>query len=223
MAGFLFLQKVKAINADLGEMTEVYVAAKEIPSRSLIQPDQVVVTEIPTRFVNESYITDVEDLIDKVLVVPLSEGDMITSNMIKPVSNATSENNRLVTLFQSDRLQFDQTLEALDRVDIIVSRQENNQPLTEVFMKDVPVAAVIQASNEFSGVAVEISAEDAPKLIHMQNYADSLRILKANVGKEDSVNAEQAEAPEQNEQQQAEEQKAQEQNDANQEEKKEEN
>lgn len=217
MAGFLFLQKVKAINADLGEMTEVYVASKEIPSRSLIQPDQVEVTEIPTRFVNESYITEVEDLIDKVLVVPLSAGDMITSNMIKPVSNATSENNRLVTLFQSDRLQFDQTLEALDRVDIIVSRQENNQPLTEVFMKDVPVAAVIQASNEFSGVAVEISAEDAPKLIHMQNYADSLRILKANVGKEDSVNVEQAEAPaeeattaetpEQNEQQPAEEQK----------------
>ena len=35
-------------------------------------------------------------------------------------------------------------------------------------------------------MALEVSMEDAPKLIHIQNYADKVRILKANVGKDDT-------------------------------------
>ncbi|MGE8207117.1 Flp pilus assembly protein CpaB [Heyndrickxia sp. NPDC080065] len=187
VAGVFFLQKVKQLNSSLGGMTKIYVAAADIPSRTLIRPNQVKTIEIPNKYVNKSYVTDVDDLINKVLVVPLSEEDIIAKSMIKPVTNATNENHRLVTIHQSEKVQFDQTVEALDRVDIIVSQKFGNAPKTEVFMKDVPVAAVINSDKKFSGVAVEISADDAPRLIHMQNYADSLRILKANVGKGDQI------------------------------------
>ena len=49
-------------------------------------------------------------------------------------------------------------------------------------MKDVLVADAKGTENTLEFISVEIAAEDAPKLIHMQNYADHIRVLKANVG-----------------------------------------
>ncbi|MFP7447004.1 flagella basal body P-ring formation protein FlgA [Bacillus infantis] len=195
-AGFFVLQKVSALNSELGGMTEVYVAASDIPSRTLIEREQVKTVEIPNRYVNNSHVTNVEDLINKVLVVPVAAEDVITKTMIKPVSNVRDENNRLVMIPQSDKVNFDQQLEALDRVDIIVSHKFNDKPVTETFMKDVPVAAVLKSNKKFKGIVVEIADKDAPQVIHMQNYADSMRILKANVGKEEPAEGEAAEADE---------------------------
>lgn len=194
-AGILFLGKVKSLNSDLGGRTKVYVAATDIPSRTPIEPSQVTTVELPNRFVvKDSHVTDVRDLVNKVFVVPMSKGDLITQNVLKEVSNVQNENNRLVAIFENEKVHFDQEVEAQDRVDIVVSHKFNDQPKTEVFMKDVLVSAV-PPGKEFTGVAVEVSEEDAPKLIHMQNYAESMRILKANVGKEDKNRIEEPAAP----------------------------
>lgn len=180
--GYMVLQKVKDLNSDLGAMTKVYVAKADIPSRTVIQEKQVTVMELPNKFITESHITSFQDLENQVSVVPLTEGDMITQNMIKPASNLQNENNRLVTLHRTDKIQFDQVIEALDRVDIIVSTNNNGKRSTSVFMKDVVVRFSQGTGDKFAGVAVEVTADEAPKLIHMQNYADHIRILKANVG-----------------------------------------
>lgn len=182
-AGLLVLDTVKKLNSDLGGMTKIYVAASDIPSRTELNPKQLRTEEIPYRYVNDSHITDVKDLINKVLVVPITEGDIITKTMVKPVSIATNENNRLVMIPQSERVRFDHPeFEALDRVDIIVSHKFEGNPVTETFMKDVLVSSALLIDGKFSGIVVEVTAEDAPKIIHMQNYADSMRLLKANVG-----------------------------------------
>ncbi|HWO96330.1 MAG TPA: SAF domain-containing protein [Bacillus sp. (in: firmicutes)] len=193
-AGILFLGKVKDLNSDLGGRTKVYVAATDVASRTPIEPSQVTTVELPNRFVTESHITDVQDLVNKVFVVPMAKGDLITRNVLKPISNVQNENNRLVAIFENEKVHFDQEVEAQDRVDIIVSHTFNDQPKTEVFMKDVLVSAV-PPGKKFTGVAVEVSEEDAPKLIHMQNYAESMRILKANVGKEEKNQIEEPAAP----------------------------
>lgn len=198
-AGFLALRKVSDLNSELGGMTKIYVAADNIPSRTLIKPEHVTTIEIPNRFVNEdSHVTKEKDFYNNVLVVPLGKNDIITQQMIKPVSNTANENNRLVAIPFSDRVNFDEQLVSLDRADIIVSHKFDDKPVTETFMKDVPVAYPLKEGKKFKGIVVEVSAEDAPKIIHMENYADSMRILKANVGKEEQADAaaegEQAEA-----------------------------
>ncbi|MDW2879564.1 MULTISPECIES: Flp pilus assembly protein CpaB [Bacillaceae] len=189
-AGYFVLKKVSELNAELGGMTEIYVAARDIPSRTLIERDQVKTVEIPNRYLNNSHVTDVGKLINKVLVVPLAAEDVITKTMIKPVSNVRDENNRLLMIPQSERVNFDQKLEALDRVDIVVSHNFDGKPVTEIFMKDVPVTSALESNKKFNGIVVEVPEEEAPKIIHMQNYAESMRILKANVGKEEQVKAE---------------------------------
>ena len=91
-------------------------------------------------------------------------------------------------MYPSEKVQFDQVVAQMDRVDIIVSTEENGKQKTEVFMRDVLVAhAQGKDEKDFAGVALEVSMEDAPKLIHIQNYADKVRILKANVGLGESV------------------------------------
>jgi len=183
LAGLLFLQKVKALNQNLGETTPVYIAKSNISSRGLILPDQVTTMEMPNKFVQKSFITDPKDLANKVSVVPLAEGEVITKNMLKPVSTVTNENNRLVSVVPSERVNFDQELQSLDRVDIVVSHQFGEVPKSEIFMKDVLVAMSSKGKDgEFRGVALEVPLQDVPRLIHMQNYADRVRILKSNVG-----------------------------------------
>ncbi|WP_421617160.1 flp pilus assembly protein CpaB [Brevibacillus sp. TJ4] len=182
IAGFLFLQKIKDMNEQLGEMVEIYVAGRDIPSRSLILPDQLEPRQIPKKFADDSYVTEMASLQNQVTVVPLSAGDIITKNIIKPATTVRDQNNRLVTVYSSGNIIFDQQLEALDRVDVIVSHKAGGQPVTEVFMKDVPVAMVAKSNDEFRGVALEIPFEQVPAFIHQQHYADVMRILKANVG-----------------------------------------
>ncbi|WP_139187851.1 SAF domain-containing protein [Bacillus tuaregi] len=188
-AGFLVFQKVKDLNAELGGMTKIYVAKGDIPVRALIQENQVMTIEIPNKFVNKAHITNKNELINNVSVVPLAAGEIITKNMVKPFSNLRNENNRLVALYPSEKVQYDQVVTELDRVDIIVSTEVNGQPQTEIFMRDVPVAfSDGDKPEDFTGAALEVSLEAAAQLIHVQNYADKVRILKANVGKEEPVN-----------------------------------
>ena len=189
-AGFLVFQKVKDLNAELGGMTKIYIAKGNIPVRTLIQENQITTMEIPKKFKNKAHITNKEDLINSVSVVPLAEGEIITRNMVKPFSNLRDENNRLVALYPSEKVQYDQVVTELDRVDIIVSTEVNGQPQTEIFMRDVPVAWTEgDKPEDFAGAALEVSIEDAAELIHVQNYADKVRVLKANVGKEEVLDA----------------------------------
>ncbi|MFE8698529.1 Flp pilus assembly protein CpaB [Cytobacillus sp. FJAT-53684] len=183
IAGYMFLQKVKELNTNLGGTTKVYVANVDIPSRTIIKPDMVETVDLPNKFVTASHVKDPKDITNKVSIVPLSEGDMISENLLKPFSEVGDPNNRLIALFSNERVSFDQELNDLDRVDIVVSQQFDGEPKTEIFMTDVHVFRVDKSKNEFRGVALEVSKEEAPKLIHMQNYADSIRVLKANVGK----------------------------------------
>ncbi|WP_156418603.1 Flp pilus assembly protein CpaB [Lentibacillus amyloliquefaciens] len=186
VSGFLVLQKVQALNSDLGTMVTVYSAEEEIPSRKIITPDEVTTEQIPQQYLRDEHITDVEELMNKVSVVPLSGGDIITANILKDASAVTEANNRLVSVLRSEQVAFDEELTALDRTDIIVSHSFGDEPVTEIFMEDVKVARV--ASNDegdFSGVQLEVPYEKVSELIHMQNYADSLRLVKANVAEAD--------------------------------------
>lgn len=194
--GYMVLQKVKDLNSELGAMTKIYVAKEDILSRTVITKNQVTVMELPNKFVTDSHITSFEDLQYRVSVVPLSEGEIITHNMIKPASTLQNENNRMVTLQESEKLRFDQEIADLDRVDIIVSTETDGKRNTSVFMKDVVVRfaqGFDKKGKAIRGIGVEVTSEEAPKLIHMQNYAEHIRVLKANVGQNSVPNVEEEE------------------------------
>lgn len=189
IAGFMFLQKVSAVDSRLGNMTTVYVAKKSISSREPLQPDFFEAKEVPTQFVQESSVTSLDavqlgdytlPISQLVSVVPLSEGELLTDNILKAKSMLTADNKRMVTLSQSDKVLFDGSLENNDRVDLVVSDQKDGGAETEIFMRDVPIVGVAEDKNgNVTGVGLEVSLEEARKLIHKQNFSMSIRVLKA--------------------------------------------
>ncbi|RLL46514.1 flp pilus assembly protein CpaB [Oceanobacillus piezotolerans] len=193
IAGLMFFNTYADLNENLGQTTEIYIADKNIPSRESISSEHVRTMQIPNRFITDAHILSLNQLEDQVSIVPLLEGDILTTSMLRPYSDVTEEGNRLVKLFSEwDNVHFDQNLEALDRVDIVVSQSTEEGPETEIFMRDIPVANVETNEEGNPNVTLEVAVEEAPSLIHVQNYADSVRVLKANSGK-DQDNLETAE------------------------------
>lgn len=193
IAGFLVLQKVKALNNDLGTVVQVFAARSDIASRQEIMPDMIMTKEIPQKYLESYHITNVSDLENKVSVVPLTSGDIISKNILKQSSVVMNEDNRLISVMADERVVFDEMLEALDRVDVIVSEKFGDKPQTTIFMEDVKVARIAKKEDKFAGVQLEVPLAKAPELIHMQNYADSVRIVKSNVGQPAEETAQQKE------------------------------
>lgn len=182
ISGMFVYQHVQALNEDLGGMTEIYVANQDLSSRELITSEMVTTTNIPNRFVLPSHITSFEELEDHVSVAPLGEGDLITANLLKPYAELSSKNNRMLNLVSDDHILIDNQLEALDRVDIIVSHDFEEEDVTEVFMTDIPVLMVSTTEDAGMALTLEVSFSDITNLVHMINYAESIQVLKANVG-----------------------------------------
>jgi Flp pilus assembly protein CpaB len=180
LSGYFVFDKVKDLNQNLGTTVKVYIADRHIYSRAILNQADFTPTEIPSKYVREEYITNLDDLINQVSIVPLEKGQIITRNMLKEATAVTEEDNRLITIMEGGSIVFDEPLTANDRVDIIVSRQENGEIVTEIFMEDVKVARV--TAGDFKGVQLEVPFEDVTELIHMQHYAEVFRVIRANVG-----------------------------------------
>ncbi len=186
VAGFMFLMKVNELNDSLGGTTQVYVASKGIDSRTIINPEDIKIIDLPNKFVADDYIEvgEAEKITNKVSIVPIAAETIVTESILKDFSNVGDPNNRKVALMWSEKVSFDDDISDQDRVDIVVSHQFDGTPKTEIFMSDVLVFKELVNDKKSIGLHLEVSKADAAKLIHMQNYADSIRILKANVGQE---------------------------------------
>ncbi|MDR6227073.1 flp pilus assembly protein CpaB [Desmospora profundinema] len=185
IAGFMFMQKVSAVDSRLGNHATVYVAAKDISSREPLSSEHFKEVKVPVQYVQESAVTDLNQIqlgdypysIDRLISIsPMEEGDLLTRNILKSQSFLTANDKRMVTLAQSDRVKFDGSLEVNDRVDIVVSNRSNGNVKTSVFMRDVPVVAM---TGDGKGIGLEMTLKEAEKLIHEENFAVSIRVLKA--------------------------------------------
>lgn len=198
-AGFLFMKQVSAVTGSLGKMTTVYVASKNIPSREPLKEEYFKPIDIPTKYVQDSAITDLNQIrlgkyqfqINQLTsVVPISKDGLLTSNMLKEQSFLTEKGKRMVSIARSNRIVFDGSFDFNDRVDLIVSTKGKNSPVTKTFMKDVLVVGVAKGKGgTINALGLEMDLSEAEKFIHVQNFAVSIRVLKApseqSSGKED--------------------------------------
>ncbi|GGE21598.1 hypothetical protein GCM10011571_24610 [Marinithermofilum abyssi] len=183
VAGLLFLQKLNEVDAEMGQKTTVYVANQSIASREPLKQGYFTAREVPVKYVKElgSVVTKIDNIEQMVTVTPLQKGEVLTTNNLKPVSGLSSSKNRMVTLVQNDRVLFDGGIQANDRVDIIVSDDESGKNTTQIFMSDVRVVGVSEnkKTDRVEAIGLEVSLEKARELIHAQNFAVAIRVLKA--------------------------------------------
>ncbi|SFJ36441.1 hypothetical protein [Thermoflavimicrobium dichotomicum] len=189
VAGYLFLQKVHAVNQTLGEKVKIYIAKKNIASYELLREEDFQGIEIPKQFVKGSAVIDLYAIqIDQntyplhrlVSVVPMTQGELLTSHVLKPKGDVMSKEKRLVSLSRSERIGFDAPIDFHDQVDIVVSGKiGNSEPKTMVLMRNVPVKGIVKdEKGNVVAVGLEMTLPEAERLIHEQNFAISIRVLK---------------------------------------------
>lgn len=183
IAGFMFLQKLQELNTGLGEMAEVYVASEAISPRSIITEESLETEELPKKYVSNSHITNLDQIVGKMSRISLNKGDLITTKMVKNLDHEPIGENRLVRIIHGGNVQFEVAPDFQDRIDLVVTREVDGKLETELFMEDVLVASKLTSeSDEFIGASVEVSMEDAINLIHTELTAHHIRVLSANSG-----------------------------------------
>lgn len=196
VSGFVYMNFVKTANAKMGAMTTYYVATKDILPRIPLKAGDFKPVVMPKRYVPANLVTDFKSFEGAVTAVPLAKGDALDKNVLKQVAvSANGVDSRLVRLMASKQMQFEASLEPLDRVDIVVSYlKAKDTPVTEMLMRNVPVATIYmgkptdsdtRAQNDTQaqllGIAVDVNLAGAVRIFQFTSNAGSIiHVLKAN-------------------------------------------
>ena len=196
-AGVIVVQ-ISNTQERLGKTVEVAAAAKDIYSNQEINiENDLKWVELPATSAYESLITKDEAkkvFENSITVVDLDEGELITDSLVRDRLNIP-ENERVVWLNATETVILDQDVTEGDFVDIVVVFQDPAQQVqTKRILTNIPVVEVDEnndkkddkeeADRENSAsnnrVKVSLPITDAEMVIHHQNTAIQMRVLRVN-------------------------------------------
>ncbi|MFC4075483.1 hypothetical protein [Salinithrix halophila] len=176
IAAYYFLEQSNQLEAGLGDERVVLVAKKNIKSREPLKPEYFEEMPVPERYAKSNQVSNPSQLEGQVSVVALGKGDQLTTNVLRPITQLDDPSKRLVLLRASNRVLFDELFNAQDRVDIVVSYEKEGGGTTELLMNDKLVYSVAQGNK---AVGLELNLKEAQALIKAENFAHSIRVIKA--------------------------------------------
>ena len=195
-AGVIVVQ-ISNTQERLGKTVEVAAAAQDIYSNQEINTENDLKwIELPATSVYESLITKDEAkkvFENSITVVDLDEGELITNSLVRDRLNIP-ENERVVRLDATENIVLDQDVTEGDFVDIVVVFQNPEQQVqTKRILANIPVVEVDnnnkkedkdEADRENLGsnnrVKISLPITDAEMVIHHQNTAIQMRVLRVN-------------------------------------------
>ncbi|MFC0477339.1 hypothetical protein ACFFHF_19265 [Robertmurraya beringensis] len=178
-AGVILMQITEA-QKKLGKTVAVAAAAKNIGSYREIKESDITWVELPETSAYESFITDEKELKEAISVVEIEEGDLLTSSLVRKKLDIP-ENERVVWLNATEAVLIDQEVAEGDLVDLVVARNDENDNLvTERFLNNIRVVQVEEVKEGAPRVKIALSIEEAERVIHFQNSAVQLRVLRVN-------------------------------------------
>jgi pilus assembly protein CpaB len=186
-ATVLFSNYMEEKETSLGELAVIYVADKEIPAGERITREMIGTSEIPRKYVTDSYIQDLQDLDGKVSMVPIPQDGIITKPMLRNNNLVAGEYRQVV--LRAPFAVFDDRIDVLDQVDLVASYEQtagNNggeARKTKVILRDVSVNSVTKKDDEMLSVGVALPLDQADELIWMLNYGKEVRVLKSGNAK----------------------------------------
>ncbi|WP_102349119.1 Flp pilus assembly protein CpaB [Bacillus sp. Marseille-P3661] len=186
-AGVILVQINDAQRA-LGEMVKVAAAAKNISSYHEISESDIDWVDLPATSANETFIKSMDELKETITLVELKKGELITDSLVRSKLDIPA-NERVVLLDATEIVVKDQQLAIGDLVDIIaVYHNANDKVETKRILSNVPVVEVNSSSTDeeedaessVGRVKVALPIDDAATIIHHQNTAVQIRVLRVN-------------------------------------------
>lgn len=192
-AGVILVQ-ISNTQERLGKTVEVAAAAEGIHSNQKINTEtDIQWMELPATSVYDTMITRdeaKEKFKNSITLVDLEKGELITESLMRDKLNIP-ENERVIWLDASENVILDQGVQEGDFVDIIAVYQDDAQKVqTKRILTNIPVVEVennekkqTSQSNEDPSkerVRVSLPVEEAEMVIHHQNTAIQIRVLRVN-------------------------------------------
>ncbi|MDZ5474430.1 hypothetical protein SM124_22300 [Bacillus sp. 31A1R] len=178
-AGVILVQ-IQEAQQKLGKTVLVAVAKEDIKSYHEIKETDYDWVELPENSAHDSFIKNEQDLRGVISVVELKKGDLITGSLIRRKLDIPT-NERVVWINATEIVLIDQLVAEGDLVDIVaVYKDEKEKVQTERILSNIQVVQIDKGKEGKQRVKVALSIEDAERVIHEQNTAVQLRVLRVN-------------------------------------------
>lgn len=198
IAVVLFASYIQETRASLGELDTVLVAKKKIPAGVPITADMVSEEQLPKKYMLNSLVRSPEELKGKISMVPVSEGSVLTTAMLRDNTIVSGEYRQV--MLRPPMAVFDDTVDALDKVDLVMAYEasgteagaQGDKRMTKVLLKDITVNKVFlmkensQDPKDIAALSVAVKLEDSKSLIWAMNYAKEIHVLKSGTAKAQS-------------------------------------
>ncbi len=184
-AGFI-INQIQMAQDTLSATVKVAAAAKDVQSYTSLEDGNITWVEMPKTAQVDSFIQQSDDLDDFITVVNLKEGDLVTKSVVRKKIDIPAD-HRVVWLNPSENVLIDQGVAEGDLVDII-SVMDNKEKgiLTKRLLQSVRVVQFEEKSEGPPAIKVSLPVNDAERLIHSQNAAKQIRVLRVNQVMEDN-------------------------------------
>ncbi|WP_261134626.1 Flp pilus assembly protein CpaB [Bacillus sp. Marseille-Q3570] len=178
-AGFI-INQIQMAQDSLGETVKVAAADKDIQSYTSLEKGDITWVEMPKNAQVESFIQQSDDIDDSITVVNLKEGDLVTKNVVRKKVDIPAD-HRIVWLNPSEIVIVDQGVAEGDLVDVIsVTENKEKGVVTQRLLQNIKVVQMESKSEGPSAIKVSLPVNQAERLIHAQNSAKQIRILRVN-------------------------------------------
>lgn len=175
-----------ALQAQLGPLTEVVVARKDLPAGRALQLADLGVRRLPARYAPAGEPVFAAALAGRKLAVPVVAGGAVTAELIArdPEAPPVKRGERAVEVVASG------SVVPGARVDVVVTTDEQ----TRLALEDVEVLAAKPAAAKDGGgprvaATLRVPVTDAVYLVAAQEYARDVRLLARIPGDERTVGA----------------------------------
>jgi len=133
----------------------VVITSRQIPPRTVLTREMLSTKAMPREFVDDSFITSMEEAAGKTTTVPLAQGEIVYRTKLATKDRKTAlsfhvpAGLRAVSLAVNEVSGVAGLIEAGDKVDLILTlgKEAVGKDMTRLVMEDVAVLAVVQSTD----------------------------------------------------------------------------
>lgn len=179
VAAGVILVQINQAQQKLGKTVSVAAAAQDIKSYHEIKDSDIKWVQLPQSSAYSSLITNEKDFKDAISVAAVKEGELLTKALVRKKLDIPV-NDRVVWLNATKIVLIDQEVAEGDFVDIIVTEELNGSLNTKRQFQNVSVVQVEEQNEGPSRIKISLNVENAERVIHYQNSAIQIRVLRVN-------------------------------------------
>jgi pilus assembly protein CpaB len=144
------------------EYVKIVVAAEDIPAKTKVMEKMLTFKKIPKEYQHPNEIINPEDVVNKILLVPVTAGESIMSNQVlgpeerkEGLAYIVPNGKRALSIPVDEVSGVAGLIKPGDHVDILATLEINDTPFTSVPLQNIEVLAVGKKIDDSIGEPVE--------------------------------------------------------------------